>query len=401
MFRILLFVSAFTLAAFPASGQTRIDLSSPDAVMADLRSLAERWTHDQFSEFLRAAVFASLPDYGADPLSFRQGPTRWSRYEEGVWTWIGFDMQIPLLLEGDPFIETFEPGVLERRLHKEMNRALEGRTIDELVELGRARERVVLTFMQEEERDRSRSLESEIEEARLVVARPGASIEDEHRLRNLETRLRRAERTLDFTGMRLRELETGGSFTPGASDCRLAEALDLTTEQTIMASLETLARTCPQRELIAFLRAATLLSEVPPGLVRPGARLHPGAFREAEGKVGVAMRPISMLAGFIQLSKGIPEATAREVEQFAGNLRRALTGRTASEVIREGEQVEIAFLALLRDRYGQLLRDEVEALGPNPEASALASRELKQLRAKIARIDDRLHGVLLDDTSAR
>lgn len=367
MFRLLLFVSAVTLAAaLPASGQTRIDVSSPDAVMADLRGLAERWTHRQFFEVMRAAVFASLPDYGADPTSFRQGRSRWSRYAEGVGLSILIVMEIPLYLEGDPFIGSLEPEVFERQVHKAMARVLEGRTIEELVALGRDRERVVLTLLQEDYQEESRGLEQEIEEARVVLSRPGASVQDAYRLRRVERRLARAGQAFDLMSQRLRALETGGPFTPGASDCRLGEVMHLTAEQTIAADLETLADTCPQRELIAFLRAAAILSEVPAGLAHPGARMHPEALREAEQKVIAAMRAISWLAALFQLDNTTVFPTSRTLEalgsqreQVAGTLRRALAGRTVSEMIREGERVEAAFLVALRDHYARQLRIEV------------------------------------------
>ena len=50
------------LAAPAAAAQVRIDASGPDAVMASLAELHEEWTHDQFVEFMRAAMTLNLPE---------------------------------------------------------------------------------------------------------------------------------------------------------------------------------------------------------------------------------------------------------------------------------------------------------------------------------------------------
>jgi hypothetical protein len=50
-----------------ASAQPQIDTSSPDAVVASLAELHERWPLIQFTEFLRAALIAQLPEEVGNP----------------------------------------------------------------------------------------------------------------------------------------------------------------------------------------------------------------------------------------------------------------------------------------------------------------------------------------------
>jgi hypothetical protein len=387
--RLLAFMSALTVAtAVPATAQTRIDLSSPDSVMASLQDLAGRWTHPQFIELLRAAILVQLPDYLDDPASFQRGLNRWTLQAEGVLLSMDVLIQAPLVLEGEPFLRHAEAELVKPWLHAFLSEALEGRTIEALVELGRARERGILVRWHEQLEDRLGGLEQQIEDARAVLSQPDASAQDAHALERLERQHREVAQAMDRFNRRLHALEEAEPFTPGAVECSLEEGIDLSTEQAMVADLERLADTCPQRSLITFLRAAALVSEVPVRLADPGARMHAATIREVEENLVSAADAIARLPALLQED---PFERSDDVPQrLAGILGNALAGRTMSEVMREGAAAERAFLLELRADLLQRLRAEMRGSEQTADASEPPNPRISRLRADIERIDERL-----------
>jgi hypothetical protein len=395
--RLLAFTIALAMAA-PATAQTRIDLSSPDSVMSGLQDLAGRWTHRQFVELLRAAILVRLPDYAEDPGSFQRGRNRWALQVEGVALAMGALMEVPLILEGDSFIELSGSDKLAPWLHQILRQALEGRTLEALIDLGRSRERVILTRLQEHYEDLSPELQRQIEGARAVQSRPDPSAQDRRTLARLERRLARVPEVMDHLDRRLHVLDGAGQFAPGTVECSLEEGIDLSIEQAMMADLETLADTCPQRSLIGFLRAAAILSEVPAGLAEPGARMHPAAIREVKQNLVSAAYTIARLSALLWEEPFFPRA-----DDAPGRLARilgsALTGRTVSEVLHEGPRAERAFLVALRVDLSQRLQTEMRASEQATAASKPPSPRIRRLRADIERIDRRLSDPRLGDGS--
>jgi hypothetical protein len=97
------FFLAVALATGPsASAQGPIDTSSPDAVMASLAELHESWTHDQFVDFMRAAMTLNIPEEIASR-TLRED-RELSDLIEGIGLLYALARHAPLVLEADPFL---------------------------------------------------------------------------------------------------------------------------------------------------------------------------------------------------------------------------------------------------------------------------------------------------------
>jgi hypothetical protein len=384
-------VAAALWTAPSAAAQVEIDTSSPESVMASLAELHESWTLIQFTEFLRAALIAQLPDEVENPASLQERRNRWEFLEDVLALWAGLSIEQPLVHERDSFaldVDTAAPW-----LQQSLSRALQGRTIDEVMSLGRDREHIILVRLRERYEGWSRELQDEIEDAQVRVSGAGASRHDRRQLETLQRRLVDFSTTLGRLDRRREAIEGMGLFVPGAVGCILERGIDRSTEQAMMADLDALADACPQKDLIRFLRASAFVSEVPAGLAEPGARMEARALRGAENDLSLAIRAIAGLAAVLQkdpLIRGTDSVPAR----LKAILDRALDGRTIPEVVSEGEKLERAFLMALRADRSAQLRSEIEkrrrqALGENalPERS---SGQIKQLRVDIERLDRRL-----------
>jgi hypothetical protein len=141
----------------------------------------------------------------------------------------------------------------------------------------------------------------------------------------------------------LNELESTGSFEPGALECRLEEGVDLSTDEGMMIDLEALAETCPQQRLIQFLRAAAFVSVVPVGIAAPGARMDPAVVQELRVKLAFASRAIAELGLYLQDDLVPPEGSVPK--RLRTILRNALAERSVAEVMSDGEKAERLFPA--------------------------------------------------------
>jgi len=372
------FLAVVLAAGPPTSAQVAIDTSSPDAVMASLAELHNNWTHDQFVEFMRAAMIANLPqEMVSKPL--REG-RELSDLIEGLGLLHLSARHVPLVLEYDPFID--DAHLSASWFQRILERPLRDRSIQEVVRAGHAREQAFIAGSQDLYspilRERVEELENAEAQARSAAER-----------RSLD-RLRRELGTLsegmDRWSQRLEKLRSAGAFEPGALGCRLSGDIDLTSEGAMIAGLAALAETCPQRRLIRFLRAAAFLSEVP-------HRSEAIAISRAAENLSFAMEAIAGLAGLLQ-----HDVFFRDHETVVAALKRilgrALPGRTISEVMRDGEKVERAFLPALRAHLMHQLQAEIERRRETSEQDAAApqrpSREAQRFRGYIERIERRL-----------
>ena len=275
------------IAASPAASKcTATVRSSPDAVVASLAELHERWPLIQFTEFLRAALIAQLPEEVGNPASWQEGQNRWEFLEDAMALWAGLSIYQPLLHEGDPFaLDLDQAGPW---LQQSLARVLQEQTMDEVVSLGRDREHSVLIRLRERYEGWSRDLERVIEDAEIAALHPAPSIQDRRNFETLQGRIADFSTTIERLDRRREEIEGMGPFVPSAVGCSLEQGIDRSTEQAMMAELEVLAATCPQKRLIKFLRAAAILSEVPAALTEPGARMEGAALRRAEDILSLA-----------------------------------------------------------------------------------------------------------------
>jgi hypothetical protein len=198
----------------------------------------------------------------------------------------------------------------------------------------------------------------------------------------MPTQIERLDRRLD-------ELEGMGEFAPGALGCSFDQAIDVSTLEAMMADLEVLADTCPQKHLIRFLRAAAFVSEVPAALAQPGARMDDAALFRTADNVSSAVQAIAGLAAALQedpLIRGVDSVPAR----LRKILETALEERSVAGVIRDGDKLEGAFLSGRRRHLTQELDDEIERHRSEMSGQGTASPEIRRLRANIERIDRRL-----------
>jgi hypothetical protein len=388
------FVTAILWTAPLAAAQVRIDTSSPESVIVSLTELHESWTLVQFTEFLRTAMVSRLPDETEQPGSWREAPNRWEFLPDTLALFAGLAASIPLVLESDPFIDQLNPEKLERFLWQTLRHGLEGRTIDELVRVGRNRERAVLIGLREKAAGELRELEEGFEHASAVASDPGASTEDRYAFERLQRRLVEVSTQIGRLESRLNELEGMAEFVPGALGCSFDQTIDRSISAATMTDLETLAATCPQNHLIRFLRAAAFVSEVPASLAEPGARMHPSVLLRTEDNLSSALQAVVRFPAILQADPLVP-GTDSVPARFQTMLDRALGGRTIMEVIREGEKLERAFLVTLREDRSKQLRSEIEKQSSETsarEAAALqrANSRTRDLRADIERVDRRL-----------
>ena len=144
--------------------------------MASLAELHTRWTFSQFTEFLRAAMIARLPDAVADPASWQDGRNRWKFLEEELAAEAGVSREMPVILEEDPFVDQLDPRKLRVLLQRVLGQGLQDSTIQALVDLGRKREQAVLMRLQERYQRGLPELEREIDDAEATAPRSGASV---------------------------------------------------------------------------------------------------------------------------------------------------------------------------------------------------------------------------------
>jgi len=315
-FRPAVFLAGALAAGAPASAEVAIDTSSPDAVMASLAALHEGWTHDQFVEFMRAAMTANLPEEMVSK-PFREG-RELSDLIEGLGLLHILARHVPLVLEYDPFIDDahLSASVFQRILE----RPLRDRSIQEVARAGHAREQAFITGSQDLYsailRERAEKLENAEAQAR--------SDEDRRVVERLRRELATLSEGMDRSSRRLEKLRSAGPFEPGAAGCSLSGGMDLSREPAMIAGLAVLAESCPQRRLIRFLRAAAFLSEAPP-------RLEAIVIGRAAENLSFAMEAIAGLAGLLQhdLFFWDHEIIVASLKRILG---RALPGRTLSEV---------------------------------------------------------------------
>jgi len=139
-----IFLAVALAAGAPASAQVTLDTSSPDAVMTSLAELHGSWTHEQFLDFMRAAMTANLPEEMVSK-PFREG-RELSDLIEGLGLLHILARHVPLVLEYDPFIDDahLSASVFQRILE----RPLRDRSIQEVVRAGHAREQAFITGSQ-------------------------------------------------------------------------------------------------------------------------------------------------------------------------------------------------------------------------------------------------------------
>ena len=375
-----------------ASAQVRIDTSSPDAVVASLAELHERWPLIQFTEFLRAALIAQLPEEVGNPASWQEGQNRWEFLEDAMALWAGLSIYQPLLHEGDPFaLDLDQAGPW---LQQSLARVLQEQTMDEVVSLGRDREHSVLIRLRERYEGWSRDLERVIEDAEIAALHPAPSIQDRRNFETLQGRIADFSTTIERLDRRREEIEGMGPFVPSAVGCSLEQGIDRSTEQAMMAELEVLAATCPQKRLIKFLRAAAILSEVPAALTEPGARMEGAALRRAEDILSLASRTVGGFAALVRRDpfvRGLDSIPARLKKM----LDAVLAGRSVADVASDGSSVERALLVTLRDDLSERLRSEFEEQRDETAAQGTPapdrpSAEVRWLRGYIERVARRL-----------
>lgn len=351
--------------------------------MASLAELHETWTLMQFMDFMRGVLALNMPEGFDAPESIEDG----GLIEGFALGSIGI-LGVPLALEGDPFtrVSLRQPELLER--------SLRDRSIEEVVNEGRDRERAFFRRLEALYPSVRRELAEELADAD-ARARSGASADDQRAADRLRHNLARTAEYMDRIRERLKVLEAAGPFEPGATECGLDEGIDLSTEATMMADLEAFAGSCAQKQLIRFLRAAAFVSEVPAQLAQPGARMDAAVVQEVEVRVSSAVNAIAGLTVFFQkdpLLRRNESALRRRVRNM---LDRALEGRTIVQVLREGEAAEHAFLPVLREELMRQLRSEMtersdEAAKQGTAAPKRPSSRIRRLRADIERIDRRL-----------
>ena len=198
---------------------------------------------------------------------------------------------------------------------------------------------------------------------------------------------------IERLGRHVDELESAGSFEPGAIGCGLEEGIDLSTEKAMMADLEALAETCLQ-QLVRFLRAAAFVSEVPVQLAEPGARMVAPSVSETERKLSSAIAAVAGLGAILQQEPffGGSESVPARLRRM---LKAALQGRTVADVVSAGDRLEGAFLTLLSSTRSEKLRSEIAksqdrtSRQPAP-APNWPNLRIRDLQADIERIDRRL-----------
>ena len=137
-FRSAAFVAVALAGGPPASAEVAIDTSNPDAVMASLAELHERWTFSQFAEFTRAVAVLAMPaHFESAALSEDR---RAGGLTEGLALLYISLLDLPLALERDPFASRVSP----ERLHEGIEQMLRGRPVREVVDAGRSREQAFL-----------------------------------------------------------------------------------------------------------------------------------------------------------------------------------------------------------------------------------------------------------------
>lgn len=113
--------------ASSAAAQVQIDTSSPESTIASLAELHESWTLIQFTEFLRAALMAQLPEEIEYPASWQEGQNRWEFLEDTMAIWAGLSIEQPLVHERDPF--ALDVATAAAWLQQSLSRVLQNRTI--------------------------------------------------------------------------------------------------------------------------------------------------------------------------------------------------------------------------------------------------------------------------------
>lgn len=130
---------AVALATGPSAlAQGPIDTSSPDAVMASLAELHERWTFSQFAEFTRAVPVLAAPAHFESAVLSED--RRAGGLTEGLALLYISLLDLPLALESDPFASHVSP----ERLHEGLEQVLHGHTVRDVVHAGRNREQAFL-----------------------------------------------------------------------------------------------------------------------------------------------------------------------------------------------------------------------------------------------------------------
>jgi hypothetical protein len=231
--------------------QGPIDTSSPDAVMASLAELHERWTFSQFAEFTRAVPVLAAPAHFESAVLSED--RRAGGLTEGLALLYISLLDLPLALESDPFASHVSP----ERLHEGLEQVLHGHTVRDVVHAGRNREQAFLPRLEELYLSRVRELAEELENAEAETNSSGQH-EDRRDLYRLRRDLARTSDFADRIGRRLNELERAGPFEPGAVQCALEDGVDLSSDEAMMTDLEAFAETCPQQRLIQVLRGCGL-----------------------------------------------------------------------------------------------------------------------------------------------
>jgi hypothetical protein len=185
-------ISAVLWTAPAATAQVRIDTSSPESTLTSLAELHQSWTLRQFTEFLRAALIAQLPEEVEDRASWQGGRNRWEFLEDAMAIWAGLSIEQPLVHEG-PLVRGTDS--VPARLRTILDRALEGRTVAEVIREGATLERAFLVALRD---DRAKQHRSEIDERQRETASREATVpqRSSSRIEDFRAEIARVERRL-------------------------------------------------------------------------------------------------------------------------------------------------------------------------------------------------------------
>jgi hypothetical protein len=303
---------------------------------------------------------------------------------EGFGLMYGNLLNIPLALENDPF-----KGI-PHRLPEGLRDTLHQRSVQDVVQSARRWEQAFLAHLEALNSPLIHDLAEELESAEAQM-QTDARLQDQRAVDRLRSQLARGLRFMDRLKRRAEELERAEPFEPGAVGCSLEQGVDLSTEQSMMADLEALASTCPQQQLIAFLRAAAFIARAPAGSASPRAPMDAAAVMDVAASLGSAANAIAGLAAVLQRDFLVPSDTIPA--RLKKILDAALEGRSVAEVVRDGPAAERGFLPVLRDELARQLRAETDRGGilePGTAVPKRPSARIRELRAKIERIDGRL-----------